>query len=169
MLWRRNWILRVHMYLLSWRKTNFFCVISILSLNQISKLINLHQNYTKNPYKSRLISNSSHCSTTILSEHITSTLTAVKYHLIRYSETTFSNNTGYSLKNIHVYYAETRPLIHCALSWYSIMTSLSASHRQTACTRHQSVAMRHCCAHAAISVLCPPLWRQVVYYIFYAF
>ena len=39
--WRRNWILRVHMYLLSWRKTNFFCVISILSLNQISKLINL--------------------------------------------------------------------------------------------------------------------------------
>ena len=23
------------------------------------------------------------------------------------------NNAGYSLKNIHVYYAETRPLIHC--------------------------------------------------------
>ena len=54
--WRRNWILRVHMYLLSWRKTNFFCVISILSLNQISKLINLTclhfigcQSYTKIP------------------------------------------------------------------------------------------------------------------------
>ena len=39
--WRRNWILRVHRYLISWRKTIFFCVISILSLNQISKLINL--------------------------------------------------------------------------------------------------------------------------------
>ena len=39
--WRRNWILRVHMYLLSWRKTNFFCVIAILSLNLISKLISL--------------------------------------------------------------------------------------------------------------------------------
>ena len=39
--WGRNWILRVHMYLLSWRTTNFFCVISIFSLNQISKLINL--------------------------------------------------------------------------------------------------------------------------------
>ena len=40
---RRGGILHggVHMYLLSWRKTNFFCVISILSLNQISKLINL--------------------------------------------------------------------------------------------------------------------------------
>ena len=70
MFWRRNWILRVHMYLLSWRKT-IFCVISILSLNQISKLINLTclhfigcRNYTKNPYKSRFISNSSHCSTT---------------------------------------------------------------------------------------------------------
>ena len=41
MFWRRNWNLRVHMYLFSWRKTNFFCVISILPLNQISKLINL--------------------------------------------------------------------------------------------------------------------------------
>ena len=83
MFWRRIWILRVHMYLLSWRKTNFFCVISILSLSQISKLINLTciQFYFhfywlpklhKNPYKSRFISNSSHCSTTILSKHITS-------------------------------------------------------------------------------------------------
>ena len=44
------------------------------------------------------------------------------------------------------------------------MTSLSTSHRQTACSRHQSVAMG-IVAHAAISVLRPPLWRQVVYYI----
>ena len=36
----------------------------------------------KNPYKSRFISNSSLCSTTILSKHITSALTAVKDHVI---------------------------------------------------------------------------------------
>ena len=52
--WRVNWILRVHIYLLIWRKTNFFSGISIVSLNQISKLtklICLHftgcRNYTK--------------------------------------------------------------------------------------------------------------------------
>ena len=37
----------------------------------------------KRPYKSRFISNSSHCSTTILSKHITSALTAVKDHVIK--------------------------------------------------------------------------------------
>ena len=36
----------------------------------------------KRPYKSRFISNSSHCSTTILSKHITSALTAVKDHVM---------------------------------------------------------------------------------------
>ena len=46
----------------------------------------------KNPYKSRFISNSSHSSTTILSKHITSALTAVKDHAIKYSETAFSNS-----------------------------------------------------------------------------
>ena len=46
----------------------------------------------KNPYKSRFISNSSHCSTTILSKHITSALTTVKDHAIKYSETAFSNS-----------------------------------------------------------------------------
>ena len=46
----------------------------------------------KNPYKSRFISNSYHCSTTILSKHITSTLTAVKDHVIKYSETAISNS-----------------------------------------------------------------------------
>ena len=43
----------------------------------------------KRLYKSRFISNSSHCSTTILSKHITS---AVKDHVIQYSETAFSNS-----------------------------------------------------------------------------
>ena len=38
----------------------------------------------KNLYKSRFISNSSHCFTTILSKHVTSAITAVKYHAIKY-------------------------------------------------------------------------------------
>ena len=46
----------------------------------------------KNPYKSRFISNSSHCSTIILSKHITSAITTVKEHVIKYSETAFSNS-----------------------------------------------------------------------------
>ena len=50
----------------------------------------------KRPYKSRFISNSSHCSTTILSKHITSALTAVKNHVMKYSETAFSkSNVNY--------------------------------------------------------------------------
>ena len=44
----------------------------------------------KNPYKSRFLSNSSHCSTTILSKYITSALTTIKDHVIKYSETAFS-------------------------------------------------------------------------------
>ena len=52
----------------------------------------------KRPYKSRFISNSSHCSTTFLSKHITSALTAVKDHVIKYSEIAFSNsNVNYFL------------------------------------------------------------------------
>ena len=46
----------------------------------------------KNLYKSRFISNSRHCSTTILSKHITSALTAVKNHVINYSDTASSNS-----------------------------------------------------------------------------
>ena len=37
----------------------------------------------KRPYKSRFISNSSLCATTILSQHIESTLTADKDHVIK--------------------------------------------------------------------------------------
>ena len=46
----------------------------------------------ENPYKSRFISNSNHCSTTILSKHITPGLTAVKDHIIKHNETAFSNS-----------------------------------------------------------------------------
>ena len=56
----------------------------------------------KNPYKSRFISHSSNCSSTILSKHITSALTAVKDHVMKYSETTFSSsnvNYFWSIKN----------------------------------------------------------------------
>ena len=56
----------------------------------------------KNPYKSRFISNPNHCSTTILSKHISSALTAVKDHAIKYSKTAFSNsnvNYFWSIKN----------------------------------------------------------------------
>ena len=53
----------------------------------------------KNPYKSRFISNSSHCSTTILSKHITSALTAVKDHDIKCSETALSKTLLKSSKN----------------------------------------------------------------------
>ena len=82
------------MYLLSWRDTNFLCIISILSPKSMSKLITVWTAYIllvaklhKRPYKSRSISNSSHCSTTILSKHITSALKAVKEHVMKYSET----------------------------------------------------------------------------------
>ena len=57
----------------------------------------------KRPYKSRFISNSSHCSTTILSKHITSALTAVKDHVMKYSEIAFSNsnvNNFWSIKTL---------------------------------------------------------------------
>ena len=47
-----NWILQVHMYLLRWRKTNFFCIISILSRIFINMIylyyIGCHS-YTKIP------------------------------------------------------------------------------------------------------------------------
>ena len=62
-------------------------------------LPNLHTNL----FKSRFISNSNHCSTTIHSKHITSALTAVKDHVIKYSETAFSNsnvNYFWSIKKL---------------------------------------------------------------------
>ena len=61
-------------------------------------LLKLH----KRPYQSRFKSNSSHCSTTILSKHITSARTAVKDNVMKYSETAFSHsnvNNCWSIKN----------------------------------------------------------------------
>ena len=66
----------------------------------------------KNPFKSRFISNSSHCSSTILSKHSTSALTAVKDHVIKYSDTAFSNsnvNYFWSIKNSSEVIEKLRP------------------------------------------------------------
>ena len=56
----------------------------------------------KNPYKSRFIANSSNCSTNTLSKHLTSALTAVKDHIVKYCDVAFrSSNINYfwSIKN----------------------------------------------------------------------
>ena len=56
-------------------------------------------------YKSLFISNSRHCSTTIISKHITSALTADKDHVMKYSETAFSScnvNYFWSIKTLPI-------------------------------------------------------------------
>ena len=99
----------VHLYILGKKKLNFnflFLIIFTFINVKIDKcelptfywLPELHKRH----YKSRFISNSSHCSTTILSKHITSALTACKDHDMKYSESAFSNsnvNYFWSIKN----------------------------------------------------------------------
>ena len=98
--WRVNWILRVHMYQLHWRKTNFF----ISNVNCLH-LIRFHR-YTKIlTDKSRFISNSSHCFTTILSKHIISTLTSVKDHVINFIGTAFSNSNDNYFVNKNLFWS----------------------------------------------------------------
>ena len=56
----------------------------------------------KRPYKARFIANSSSCTTTELSKLLTSCLTAIKSHVIRYSETVYetsNKNWFWSIKN----------------------------------------------------------------------
>ena len=54
----------------------------------------------RRPYKSRFIANSSSCTTTELSKLLTSCLTAIKSHVIRYCDTVHetSNNWFWSIK-----------------------------------------------------------------------
>ena len=62
------------------------------------RLLKLH----KRPYKARLIANSSSCTTTELSKLLTSRLTAIKSHVIRYCETVYgtsNKNWFWSIKN----------------------------------------------------------------------
>ena len=56
----------------------------------------------KRPYKARFIANSSSCTTTELSKLLTSCLTAIKSHVIRYCETVYetsNRNWFWSMKN----------------------------------------------------------------------
>ena len=56
----------------------------------------------KRPYKARFIANSSSCTTTELSKLLTSCLTAIKSHVIRYCETVYetsNKNRFWSIKN----------------------------------------------------------------------
>ena len=56
----------------------------------------------KRPYKARFIANSSSCTTTELSKLLTSCLTAVKNHVIRYFEKVYERsgkNLFWSIKN----------------------------------------------------------------------
>ena len=53
----------------------------------------------KRPYKSRFIANSSACTTTELSILLTSCLTAIKNHVIKYCTTVYERNLFWSTKN----------------------------------------------------------------------
>ena len=56
----------------------------------------------KRPYKARFIANSSSCTTTVSSKLLTSCLTAVKQHWIRYYDTVYERdgiNYSWSIKN----------------------------------------------------------------------
>ena len=56
----------------------------------------------KRPYKARFIANSSSCTTTVLSKLLTSCLTAVKNHWLRYYDSVYErdgNNYFWSIKN----------------------------------------------------------------------
>ena len=56
----------------------------------------------KRPYKAKFIANSSSCTTTELSKLLTSCLTAIKSHVIRYCETVYENSNKkwfWSIKN----------------------------------------------------------------------
>jgi hypothetical protein len=56
----------------------------------------------KKPYKSRFIANSSNCTTTSISKHLTSALTTIKGHVVKYCNSVFTNsgvNYFWSIKN----------------------------------------------------------------------
>ena len=70
----------------------------------MSELINVNylrsnccQSYTKILSKSLFTSNLSHCSTSILCKHITSALTAVKEHAIKYSDAALNSNNNVNI------------------------------------------------------------------------
>ena len=72
------------------------------STNEASKLMYRLPKLHKRPYKARFIANSSSCTTNELSKLLTSCLTAIKSHVIRYCETVYetsNKNWFWSIKN----------------------------------------------------------------------
>ena len=83
----------------------------------------------KSPYKARFIANSSCCTTTELSELLTSCLTAVKNHVIRYCEKVYERsgkNLVWSIKNSGevLNKLKTRGFRATSLSTYDFSTPL---------------------------------------------
>ena len=75
--------------------------IDLLNQNQLPTMYWIPKLH-KNPYKARFIANSSSCSTTNLSKLITSCLTEIKNHVIRYCDRVYVNsgiNMFWSIKN----------------------------------------------------------------------
>ena len=69
----------------------------------------------KSPNRSRFISHSSHCSTTILSNHIAFALTVVKEIVIKYNGTEFSSSNDNYFWSIKLFWG------HSELFWFSNM------------------------------------------------
>ena len=63
----------------------------------------------KRPYKARFIANSSSCTTTELSKLLTSCLTAIKSHVIRYCETVYETSN----KNCFLFFGEVLNKLKC--------------------------------------------------------
>ena len=97
---------------------------------------------TQNTFKSRFISNSSHCSTIILSKHITSALTAVKDDVIKYSEITFSNsNVKYFWPNKNL----PRSSKSCDYITYMVLKYLLSTFPLYAPHCHMILSKQKCC------------------------
>ena len=95
-----------------------------------------------NPYKSRCISNFSHWSSTSLSKHITYALTAVKDHVIKYSETDFNNsNVNYiwSIKTL------LRSLKSCDCVTFRVLRYLLSTFPHYTPHCHMILSKQPCC------------------------
>ena len=79
-------------YKISSAKKGFLCVLPHIRLIVLLSSVNPNQCAYKRPYKSRFIANSSACTTTELSILLTSCLTAIKNHVIKYCTTVYERN-----------------------------------------------------------------------------
>ena len=79
----------------------------------------------KRPYKARFIANSSSCTTTVLSKLLTSYLTAVKKHWIRYYDTVYERDGisyFWSIKNSYDVLNKSKNFQASKLSTYDLST-----------------------------------------------